>query len=112
MSLTPGSTVGRYEVRDLLGSGGMGEVYKAHDPVLGRSVALKVLRESLSADATGVSGFLQEARAASALNHPNILTIHEVGDHHASRFIVSELVEGETLRQRMLLTPLTLREIL
>src|SRR6185436_6406532 len=109
MSLTPGTTVGRYEVRELLGSGGMGEVYKAHDPMLGRIVALKVLRQGLSADAAGVSRFLQEARAASALNHPNILTIHEVGDHQSSRFIVSEFVEGETLRQRIQRGPLTLR---
>ena len=112
MSLTSGTTVGRYEVRDLLGSGGMGEVYKAHDPMLGRMVALKVLRQTLSADAAGVNRFLQEARAASALNHPNILTIHEVGNHQESRFIVSEFVEGETLRQRIQRAPLTLREIL
>jgi len=112
VSLTPGTTVGRYEIRGLLGSGGMGEVYKAHDSTLGRSVALKVLRQDLSADAERVTRFLQEARAASALNHPNILTIHEVGDHHASRFIVSEFVDGETLRGRMQRRPLTLREIL
>ncbi len=112
MSLTPGSSVGRYQVRELLGSGGMGEVYKAHDPTLGRPVALKVLRAALSADQDRVTRFLQEARAASALNHPNILTIHEVGDLDAARFIVLEFVEGETLRRRMQRGPLTLREIL
>src|SRR5687767_8145253 len=112
MSLSPGTSVGRYQIRELLGSGGMGEVYKAHDPTLGRVVAIKVLRQTVSVDADGVSRFVQEARAASALNHPNILTIHEVGDHQASRFIVSEFVEGETLRQRLQRGPLTLREIL
>ena len=112
VALAPGTTIGRYEVRALLGSGGMGEVYKAYDPTLGRSVAIKLLLQSLSADAEGVTRFLQEARAASALNHPNILTIHEVGDHHQSRYIVAELVEGETLRQRMERGQLTLREIL
>jgi hypothetical protein len=112
MSLTVGSTVGRYQVQGLLGSGGMGEVYKAVDPTLGRAVALKVLRQELSADPERLTRFLHEARAASALNHPNILTIHEVGDHGASRFLVSEFVEGETLRQRLERGPLTLREIL
>jgi hypothetical protein len=112
MSLTAGTSVGRYEIRELLGTGGMGEVYKAHDSTLGRSVAIKVLHQAVSADAAGVARFLQEARAASALNHPNILTIHEVGDHQTSRFIVSELVEGETLRQRLARGPLTLREVL
>ena len=81
MSLTAGCTVGRYQIQHLLGSGGMGEVYKAVDPTLGRPVALKVLRPELSGDPERLSRFLHEARAASALNHPNILTIHEVGDH-------------------------------
>jgi hypothetical protein len=112
MSLTAGATVGRYQIQSLLGSGGMGEVYKALDAVLGRPVALKVLRRELSADPERLSRFLHEARAASALNHPNILTIHEVGDHDASRFLVSEFVEGETVRQRFERGPLTLREIL
>jgi hypothetical protein len=112
MSLTAGSTVGRYQVQNLLGSGGMGEVYKAVDPTLGRPVALKVLRPELSGDPERMSRFLHEARAASALNHPNILTIHEVGDHEGSRFLVSEFVEGETIRERLQRGPLTLREIL
>src|SRR5688572_23110642 len=112
MALSAGSTVGRYQIHGLLGSGGMGEVYKAADPVLGRPVALKVLRPELSGDPERLSRFLHEARAASALNHPNILTIHEVGDHDQSRFLVSEFVEGETLRQRLARGPLTLREIL
>ena len=110
--IEPGATVGRYQIQGLLGSGGMGEVYKAVDPTLGRPVALKVLRPELSGDPERLSRFLHEARAASALNHPNILTIHEVGDHDGSRFLVSEFVDGETLRQRIARGPLTLREIL
>ncbi len=112
MSLSPGTTVGRYQIQSLLGSGGMGDVYKALDAMLGRPVALKVLRRELSGDPERLSRFLQEARAASALNHPNILTIHEVGDHDAARFLVSEFVEGETVRQRLERGSLTLREIL
>src|SRR6187401_2658449 len=112
MSLTAGSSVDRYQIHNLLGSGGMGEVYKAVNPTLGRPVALKVLRRELSGDPERLSRFLHEARAASALNHPNILTIHEVGDHDRSRFLVSEFVEGETVRQRLERGPLTLREIL
>ena len=112
MSLTAGSTVGRYQIQNVLGSGGMGEVFKAVDPTLGRPVALKVLRPELSGDPERMSRFLHEARAASALNHPNILTIHEVGDHDGSRFLVSELVEGESVRQRLERGPLTIREIL
>ena len=112
MSLSPGTTVGRYQIQSLLGSGGMGEVYKALDPTLGRPVALKVLRRELSGDPERLGRFLHEARAASALNHPNILTIHEVGDHDAARFLVSEFVEGETVRQRLERGSLTLREIL
>jgi hypothetical protein len=112
MSLTAGSSVGRYQIQNLLGSGGMGEVYKAVDSTLGRPVALKVLRAELSGDPERMSRFLHEARAASALNHPNILTIHEAGDHDGSRFLVSELVEGETLRERVARGPLTLKEIL
>ena len=112
MPLSPGTTVGRYQVQSLLGSGGMGEVYKALDATLGRPVALKVLRRELSVDPERLSRFLHEARAASALNHPNILTIHEVGDHQGSRFLVSEFVEGESVRQRLERGSLTLREIL
>ena len=112
MSLSPGTTVGRYQIQSLLGSGGMGDVYKALDATLGRSVALKVLRRELSGDPERLSRFLHEARAASALNHPNILTIHEVGDHDRSRFLVSEFVEGESVRQRLERGSLTLREIL
>jgi len=112
MSLSAGTTVGRYQIHSLLGSGGMGEVYKAIDATLGRPVALKVLRRELGVDPERLGRFLHEARAASALNHPNILTIHEVGEHDASRFLVSEFVEGESVRQRLERGSLTLREIL
>jgi serine/threonine protein kinase len=112
MPLNAGTTVGRYRIQSLLGSGGMGEVYKALDPTLGRPVALKLLRREVSSDPERLDHFLHEARAASALNHPNILTIHEVGDHDAARFLVSEFVEGETVRQRLERGSLTLREIL
>src|SRR5262245_50642027 len=112
MALETGATVGRYQIQGLLGSGGMGEVYKAVDPTLGRPVALKVLRAELSGDPERMSRFLHEARAASALNHPNILTIHEAGDHDGSRFLISELVEGGTLRERIELGQLTRRQFL
>ena len=103
--------LGPYRLVQQLGEGGMGVVHLAVDPS-GRAVAIKVLRPELSGDPERLGRFLHEARAASALNHPNILTIHEVGDHDASRFLVSEFVEGETLRQRLARGPLTLREIL
>src|SRR5688572_7733573 len=112
MSLNPGTIVGRYQIQSLIGSGGMGDVYKALDATLGRPVALKVLRRELSGDPERLSRFLHEARAASALNHPNILTLHGVGDHDRSRFLASEFVEGESVRQRLERGPLTLREIL
>ena len=112
MSLSADAPSAAIRFRACSGSGGMGEVYKALDPTLGRPVALKVLRRELSGDPERLGRFLHEARAASALNHPNILTIHEVGDHDGSRFLVSEFVEGETVRQRLERGSLTLREIL
>ena len=96
--LPPGSRVGRYVVREPLGAGGMGEVYAAHDPTLNRLVALKVVRADVQLDKLQ-ERFRQEAWAASALNHPNILTIYELGETDGVRFIASELVEGQTLRQ-------------
>ena len=96
--LSPGSRVGRYVVREQLGAGGMGEVYSAHDPTLNRLVALKVVRADAQLDKLQ-ERFRQEALAASALNHPNILTIYELGETDDARFIASELVEGQTLRQ-------------
>lgn len=96
--LSPGSRVGRFVVRSRLGMGGMGEVYAAHDPTLDRLVALKVVRADLGSPESH-RRFRQEALAASALNHPNILTIHEMGEIDGALFIASELIDGQTLRQ-------------
>ena len=113
MPLTPGTRLGRYEVRSLLGAGGMGEVYLARDTTeLERMVAVKVLPPDMSADPERMSRFVQEAKTASSLNHPNIITIHEIGEADSSKFIVTEYVEGETLRQKMTRSRLSLREAL
>ncbi|MDQ3254066.1 MAG: protein kinase, partial [Acidobacteriota bacterium] len=101
MPLSAGTRLGRYHIRSLLGSGGMGEVYLAHDPKIGRDVAIKVLPSALTTDADRLRRFEQEAQAAGALNHPNILSIYDVETHDGAPFIVSELLEGETLRERM-----------
>src|SRR5262245_34369334 len=101
MSLGPGTRLGPYEIVAPIGAGGMGEVYKARDPRLGRDVAIKVLPGTLSADAERLQRFEQEARAAAALNHPNILAVHDIGQHDGAPYIVSELLEGETLRERL-----------
>src|SRR5213592_4330180 len=101
MAITPSTKLGPYEIVAPLGAGGMGEVYRARDTRLGRDVAVKVLPSSFSADSDRLHRFEQEACAASALNHPNILIVHDIGTHDGSPYIVSELLEGETLRQRM-----------
>ena len=101
MPLAPGARLGPYEVLAPVGAGGMGEVYKARDPRLGRDVAVKVLPAGLSADPERLTRFEQEARSAAALNHPNILAVHDIGQHDGSPYIVSELLEGETLRERL-----------
>jgi WD40 repeat protein len=112
MPLTPGTRLGPYEVIVAIGAGGMGEVYRARDTRLGREVAVKVLPSSFSADRDRLRRFEQEARAAGALNHPNILAIHDIGTHAGAPFIVSELLEGETLRQRLAESPVPLRKAL
>ena len=99
--LLVGSRLGRYRVLSKLGAGGMGEVYLAEDTSLGRKVALKLLPSHLTADQNRLQRFKQEARSASALNHPNILTIHEIGEAKGQPFIATEFIEGETLRQRI-----------
>src|SRR5271169_3262804 len=101
MSLTPGTKLGPYEILVPLGAGGMGEVYRAKDMRLGRDVALKILPESFASDADRLRRFEQEARAVAALNHPNILAIHDIGEQGGSPFIVSELLEGSILRSEL-----------
>lgn len=101
MALSSGTKLGPYEIQSLLGAGGMGEVYRAHDSRLDRTVAIKVLPASFSADRDRMQRFAQEARAAAALNHPNILSIFDIGDQQGAPYVVSELLEGETLRERL-----------
>jgi hypothetical protein len=100
-TLDIGQQIGRYLIKEILGAGGMGEVFLAEDLELRRLVAIKVLRPEVAEDKERVGRFIQEARAASALNHPNILTIHEIGTFEDTRFIVSEFVNGETLRAKL-----------
>jgi serine/threonine protein kinase len=107
-----GQRIGHYEIISTLGKGGMGEVYLAQDHKLGRKVALKFLPLSFTKDADRLRRFEREARAASALNHPNILTIHEVGEADGHKFIVTEFIDGETLRQRIAAGPLKVNEAL
>src|SRR3712207_2503930 len=110
MALSPDTRLGRYEIRSKLGEGGMGEVYRARDPKLGRDVAIKVLPAQFSADAERLARFEQEACAAGALNHPNVLAVHDVGQHDGAPFVVSELLEGETLREKLRGAPLPQRK--
>ncbi|MFL6208208.1 MAG: protein kinase domain-containing protein [Pyrinomonadaceae bacterium] len=110
MAINAGTRFDRYEIIAPLGRGGMGEVYVARDTQLGRKVALKFLPELFTADRARLARFAQEARAASALNHPNIITIHEIGQADATHYIATEFIEGETLRQRLVRAPLTIEE--
>jgi eukaryotic-like serine/threonine-protein kinase len=101
MTLASGAKLGPYEVVGALGAGGMGEVYRARDTRLGREVAIKVLPQSFAGDADRLRRFEQEARAVAALNHPNILAVHDIGTQDGSPYIVSELLEGRTLREQL-----------
>src|SRR5271156_4878969 len=101
MPLTSGTRLGPYEIQSPLGSGGMGEVYRARDSRLNRDVAIKILPASFSADPDRLARFAQESRAAAALNHPNILSIYDIGEENGAPYVVSELLEGETLRDRL-----------
>src|SRR5437588_1467408 len=107
----PGQVVGQYLVEALLGAGGMGEVYLAKDK-LGRKVALKLLTQALNRDESSVARFQQEARTLLALNHPNIVTIYDIGQTDTAYYIASELIEGETLRQRLVKRDIDLQEVL
>ena len=111
MALTSGTKLGPYEIQSSIGAGGMGEVYRAHDSRLDRTVAVKVLPTSFSADRDRLQRFAQEARAAAALNHPGILSIFDIGDdQQGAPYVVSELLEGETLRDRLRSGPLSSRK--
>ncbi len=106
------SSLGRYRIVKALGAGGMGEVFLAEDAELGRHAALKILPFEVSTDAERIRRFVQEAKAASALNHPNILTIYEIGAANGLRFIASEFIAGDTLRQRLDARKFSARETL
>jgi eukaryotic-like serine/threonine-protein kinase len=107
---SPGDTISHYNIVSSIGKGGMGEVYLAEDTRLDRRVALKILLEEVAEDKDRVRRFIQEAKAASALNHPNILTVYEIGEYEHSRYIATEFIEGETLRNRMRNDPMGLNE--
>src|SRR5262245_52344109 len=110
MPIAAGTRIGPYEIVGWLGAGGMGEVYRARDPRLGREVALKLIPETFATDASRLSRFEQEARAAGQLNHPNILAVYDIGTHAGAPYIVSELLDGESIRDRLRGGPLPTRK--
>ena len=107
--ITPATRLGAYEIIAPLGVGGMGEVYRARDARLDREVALKVLPASLTTDPDRLRRFENEARAAARLNHPNILQVFDVGQHEGHPYLVTELLKGQTLRERLAEGPLGAR---
>jgi Tol biopolymer transport system component len=111
MALTSGTKLGPYEVQSSIGAGGMGEVYRARDTRLAREVAIKVLPEAFARDADRLQRFEKEARVLSTVNHPNILAIHDVGAQGDLHYLVSELLEGQTLREKMNAGPLSQRRV-
>ena len=112
MTIEAGKSLGNYKVVSAIGAGGMGEVYRAHDSRLDREVAIKLLPADFANDADRLRRFEQEAKATSALNHPNILTVYDIGEHEGSPFIVSELLDGEELRDRLDEAPIPLRKVI
>ncbi len=112
MTIDSGTRLNHYEIISRIGAGGMGEVYLAQDTKLDRRVALKLLPEEFAGDTERMRRFVQEAKSASALNHPNIITIHEVGDTDGAHFIATEYVEGETLSRRLRSEPMSLKSTL
>src|ERR1700752_3320982 len=110
--LVSGTSIGPYEIIRRLGAGGMGDVYLAEDTRLGRKVALKLLPPNFTKDKERLQRFEQEARSASSLNHPNILTIYEIGEINQLHFIATEFIDGVTLRQRMRSSAMSLRVLL
>src|SRR3990172_5980237 len=112
MSINTGTKLGPYEIVSPLGAGGMGEVYRARDTRIGREVAIKILPSSYSEDADRLRRFELEARTAGLLNHPNLLAIYDVGEEDGSPYIVSELLEGETLREKLRTGALPVRRVI
>src|SRR6516162_8683615 len=110
MPLPPGAQLGNYEITGTLGAGGMGEVYRARDMRLGRYAAIKVLPSFLSGDPERLRRFELEARAAAALNHPNILVVFQMGTYEGAPYLVSELLEGSTLREQLVRGPMPFRK--
>src|SRR5437016_3508230 len=111
-SLPAGTAISHYRILSRLGAGGMGEVYLAEDARLKRKVALKLLPAEFTQDADRLRRFEQEAQAASALNHPNIITIHEIGEAEGAHYIATEFIDGSTLRQQMMNGKITLHAAL
>src|SRR5881394_1869062 len=112
MPVAKGTKLQQYEILSPLGVGGMGEVYRARDTRLKRDVAIKILPEIWTQNQSAVERFIREAHAASALNHPNIITIYDIGQRDNLHFIATEFVDGQTLRQQMKTAQLTLSETL
>src|SRR5215472_7307562 len=112
MTISPGTRLARYEIHSKIGAGGMGEVYLAEDTSLHRKVALKILPQELASNKDRMRRFVQEAQAAAALNHPNIATIHEIGEHEGTHFIAMEFIDGVTLGGKIHQEQTELRKLL